>query len=146
MRIFNILTRIDQTRFTKGHWAAGYNSHLLSRMLNTDFIAGQRSLIPWQGLIKTGFTKINWAAGYYSHLRSRMLATDLTFITGRESSISWQGLMKTGFTKGNWAAGYYSHLWSRMLAADLFSAYLEAGWENTEAIRKVETRSSIVWL
>jgi len=38
---------------------------------------------------------------------------------------------------GNWAAGYYSHLWSRMLAADLFSAYLEAGWENTEAISLV---------
>merc|ERR1712179_659932 len=43
-------------------------------------------------------------------------------------------------TTGHWAAGYYSHTWSRMLAADIFSAYIEAGLENQEAIQKVSAR------
>jgi len=41
---------------------------------------------------------------------------------------------------GHWAAGYYSFTWSKMLAADLFSAYLEAGLENEEAIAKISGR------
>lgn len=47
---------------------------------------------------------------------------------------------------GHWAAGYYSHTWSRMLAADLFSAYLEAGLENTEAVAKVSARFKSTFL
>jgi oligopeptidase A len=41
---------------------------------------------------------------------------------------------------GGWGAGYYSHLWSRMLAADVFSAYLEAGWQNPDAITRVSRK------
>jgi len=47
---------------------------------------------------------------------------------------------------GHWAAGYYSHTWARMLAADLFSAYLEAGLENTEAVAKVSARFKSTFL
>lgn len=41
---------------------------------------------------------------------------------------------------GKLSAGYYSHVWSRMLAADAFSAYLEVGWENKEAVENISKR------
>jgi len=47
---------------------------------------------------------------------------------------------------GHWAAGYYSHTWAKMLAADLFSAYIEAGLENTEALGKVSARFKSTFL
>jgi len=47
---------------------------------------------------------------------------------------------------GQWAAGYYSHTWSKMLAADLFSAYLEVGLENKEAVAKVSSRFKSTFL
>jgi len=41
---------------------------------------------------------------------------------------------------GNHPAAYYSHLWARMLAADLFSAYLEVGMQDTQAVSKLSKR------
>jgi oligopeptidase A len=47
---------------------------------------------------------------------------------------------------GGWGAGYYSHLWSRMLAADIFSAYLEAGWDNPDGVARISGKISETFL
>ena len=52
----------------------------------------------------------------------------------------WVHFFKFTYCLGGWGAGYYSHLWSRMLAADVFSAYLEVGWDNAEAVARVSRK------
>ena len=37
-------------------------------------------------------------------------------------------------------AGYYGHTWAKMMAADAFSAYLESGFDDKEAVARISRR------
>jgi len=129
------------------HWSSGEK---LSGAQVTSLISARNHLAGYDlcnELYKAAFDIAFYTDDYeneqYSDLASRLATQYL--VLEREKEDAFPMYFEDMLT-GHWAAGYYSHTWSKMLAADLFSAYLEAGLENKEAVAKVSARFKSTFL
>eukprot|EP00092_Neocalanus_flemingeri_P019582 GFUD01021214.1.p1 GENE.GFUD01021214.1~~GFUD01021214.1.p1 ORF type:complete len:771 (+),score=230.50 GFUD01021214.1:151-2463(+) len=129
------------------HWSSGER---LSGGQVTSLISARNHLAGYDlcnELYKAAFDIAFYTEDYeneqYADLASRLAPQYL--VLEREKEDAFPMYFEEMLT-GHWAAGYYSHTWSKMLAADLFSAYLEAGLENKEAVSKVSARFKSTFL
>jgi len=89
------------------------------------------------------FYSEDYEAEQYTDLAGRLAAQYLVLPREKEDAFP---LYFEEMMTGHHAAAYYCHLWSRMLAADIFSAYTEAGIDNTEALQKISKKFKNIWL
>jgi len=129
------------------HWSSGEQ---LSAAQLTSLISAKNHMAGYDlcnELYKAAFDIAFYTEDYeneqYADLASRLAPQYL--VLDREKEDAFPMYFESMLT-GHWAAGYYSATWGKMLAADLFSAYIEAGLENTEAVGKVSARFKSTFL
>jgi len=124
-----------------GHWSTGEklsDSQVMSLVASRNHMAGYHLC---QELYKAAFDIAFYSEDYeneqYQTLAARLAPQYLVLDREKEDAFP---LYFGDITTGHWGAGYYSHTWCRMLAADIFSAYMEAGFDNHQEIQKVSAR------
>jgi len=123
------------------HWSTGENlgmSVIENQIVAKRHMSGHAlSHELYKSAYDISFYSAEYESEQYQDLADRLFPQYLVLAKEKEDSfpLHFQDMMID-----SWAGGYYSHLWSRMLAADAFSAYWEAGWEDSKAIKKISKK------